>query len=80
MQLTITLLDLYKFYKKHPKSEIYEIISQLAQAGKTILIVSSEIPELLGICDRLYVFHEGRITGQVNVADYANQKEQAQES
>ena len=61
------------------KSEIYEIISQLAQAGKTILIVSSEIPELLGTCDRLYVFHEGRITGQVNVADYANQKEQAQE-
>lgn len=61
------------------KSEVYDIISKLAQAGKTILIVSSEIPELLGTCDRIYVFHEGQITGELNIADYDDKKDQAQE-
>lgn len=61
------------------KSEIYGIINQLAQKGKTILIVSSEIPELLGICDRIEVFHEGTISGELVVADYAEDKGSAQE-
>lgn len=61
------------------KSEIYTIINQLALQGKTILIVSSEIPELLGICDRIQVFREGEITGEINVADYTNMKDEAQE-
>lgn len=61
------------------KSEIYSIINQLAMQGKTILIVSSEIPELLGICDRIQVFHEGKITGEVNVSDYLDKKDEAQE-
>jgi ribose transport system ATP-binding protein len=61
------------------KSEIYSIINQLALEGKTILIVSSEIPELLGICDRIHVFHEGKISGELAVSDYRNNKDEAQE-
>ncbi|WP_314062358.1 sugar ABC transporter ATP-binding protein [uncultured Vagococcus sp.] len=61
------------------KSEIYAIINQLALRGKTILIVSSEIPELLGICDRINVFREGEITGTVRVSDYLTRKDEAQE-
>ncbi|XEC93059.1 multiple monosaccharide ABC transporter ATP-binding protein [Paenibacillus tarimensis] len=47
------------------KYEIYTIINQLAMDGKGILIISSELPELLGICDRIYVMSEGRFTGEV---------------
>jgi len=47
------------------KYEIYQIINQLAAAGKAILVISSELPELLGICDRIYALNEGRITGEV---------------
>ena len=61
------------------KSEIYSVINQLALQGKTILIVSSEIPELLGICDRIQVFHEGTISGEIRVDDYKNRKDEAQE-
>ncbi|MGM0123036.1 ribose transport system ATP-binding protein [Enterococcus sp. AZ194] len=61
------------------KSEIYAIINQLAIKGKTILIVSSEIPELLGICDRIHVFHEGTITGEVNVSEYKGREDEVQE-
>lgn len=47
------------------KYEIYTIIHQLANAGKGILMISSELPEILGMCDRIYVMSEGRITGEV---------------
>ncbi|GAA3333877.1 hypothetical protein GCM10020331_099650 [Ectobacillus funiculus] len=48
------------------KYEIYTIINQLAMEGKGVLVISSELPEILGICDRIYVMSEGRITGEVN--------------
>ncbi|MEH7378687.1 multiple monosaccharide ABC transporter ATP-binding protein [Neobacillus drentensis] len=48
------------------KYEIYTIINQLALDGKGILVISSELPEILGICDRVYVMNEGRITGEVS--------------
>jgi putative multiple sugar transport system ATP-binding protein len=51
------------------KYEIYTIINQLANDGKGILLISSELPELLGMCDRIYVMSEGRITGEVNKAE-----------
>ncbi|ALO67952.1 ABC transporter ATP-binding protein [Arthrobacter alpinus] len=47
------------------KYEIYNIINQLADEGKGILVISSELPELLGICDRIYTLAEGRITADV---------------
>jgi putative multiple sugar transport system ATP-binding protein len=47
------------------KYEIYTIINQLAEEGKSILVISSEMPEILGICDRIYVLSEGRIVGEM---------------
>ncbi|MFC0012849.1 multiple monosaccharide ABC transporter ATP-binding protein [Devosia nitrariae] len=47
------------------KYEIYTIINKLAGEGRGILIISSEMPELLGICDRIYVMNEGRIVGEL---------------
>ncbi|WP_272927780.1 multiple monosaccharide ABC transporter ATP-binding protein [Actinomyces sp. 432] len=51
------------------KYEIYQIINQLADSGKAILVISSELPELLGICDRVYTMSQGRITGQMPRAE-----------
>lgn len=51
------------------KYEIYSIINQLADQGKAVLVISSELPELLGICDRIYAMSAGRITGQVSRAE-----------
>jgi len=48
------------------KYEIYTIIHRLASEGKGILLISSELPELLGMCDRVYVMSEGKITGVLN--------------
>lgn len=45
------------------KHEIYEIIDQLAKSGKAIIMISSDMAELIGISDRIYVLAEGRITG-----------------
>ena len=47
------------------KYEIYSIINELADSGKGILMISSELPELLGMCDRIYVMSEGRFTGEM---------------
>jgi putative multiple sugar transport system ATP-binding protein len=47
------------------KYEIYTIINALADQGKAVLVISSELPELLGLCDRIYTLSEGRITGEV---------------
>lgn len=46
------------------KAEIYRLINQLAAAGKAILLISSELPELLGMCDRILVMREGRLAGE----------------
>ncbi|KPG76586.1 multiple monosaccharide ABC transporter ATP-binding protein [Frigoribacterium sp. RIT-PI-h] len=51
------------------KYEIYTIINQLADAGKGVIVISSELPELLGICDRIYTLSEGRITADVPIAE-----------
>ncbi|MCM3031770.1 MULTISPECIES: multiple monosaccharide ABC transporter ATP-binding protein [unclassified Niallia] len=51
------------------KYEIYTIINQLAEEGKGILLISSEMPELLGMCDRIYVMNEGRIKGELEAAE-----------
>jgi putative multiple sugar transport system ATP-binding protein len=48
------------------KYEIYTIINQLAAEGKGILMISSEMPELLGTCDRIYVMNEGRIVAELS--------------
>lgn len=47
------------------KYEIYAIIQEMAKSGKAVCIISSELPELLGMCDRIYTMNEGKITGEV---------------
>ncbi|MGB3437697.1 MAG: multiple monosaccharide ABC transporter ATP-binding protein [Actinophytocola sp.] len=47
------------------KYEIYTIVNSLADQGKAVLVISSELPELLGLCDRIYTLSAGRITGEV---------------
>jgi putative multiple sugar transport system ATP-binding protein len=56
------------------KFEIYTIINRLADQGKAVLVISSELPELLGICDRLYAMSAGRITGEVSRAEATPEK------
>ena len=56
------------------KYEIYSIIGRLPSEGKTIIVVSSEMPELIGICDRIMVMCEGRITGIVEGEDMNQEK------
>jgi putative multiple sugar transport system ATP-binding protein len=48
------------------KYEIYSIINELAEEGKSIIMISSELPEILGMCDRIYVMNEGRIVGELS--------------
>ncbi len=50
------------------KYEIYQLIEDLAARGKSILVISSELPELIGICHRIYVMSGGEITGEVEAA------------
>jgi putative multiple sugar transport system ATP-binding protein len=51
------------------KYEIYGIINQLVSEGKAVLMISSELPELLGMCDRIYVMADGRIVGELPRAE-----------
>ncbi|HKV41790.1 MAG TPA: ATP-binding cassette domain-containing protein [Blastocatellia bacterium] len=56
------------------KQEIYMQISNLARAGLAIVLVSSELPEVLGLSDRVLVLHEGRVTGEFEIADATPEK------
>src|SRR5215475_5171474 len=56
------------------KYEIYRIINELAAAGKGIVVISSEMPELLGICDRIYVMNDGAFVGEFDKADASQEK------
>lgn len=51
------------------KYEIYKIINTLADEGKSIIFISSELPEILGLCDRIYVMNEGRLVGELDRKD-----------
>jgi ribose transport system ATP-binding protein len=54
--------------------EIYELLWRLAAAGKGIVIVSSDLPELMGICHRILVFSSGRITGDLPRAEFSQER------
>jgi len=51
------------------KYEIYTIVNDLVAAGKAVIFISSEMPELLGTCDRIYVMNEGAIVAEMPVAE-----------
>lgn len=56
------------------KSEIYRLINQMVNEEKTVIMISSEMPEILGMCDRIMVMHEGCKMGEMDVADASQEK------
>ena len=57
------------------KYEIYLLMNRLAVEGKAIVMISSELPEVLGMADRILVMHEGRVTGEISDPRSATQEE-----
>ena len=55
------------------KAEIYAIIDELARAGVSIIMVSSELPEIINMCNRCYVMCEGRITGELSEEEFSQE-------
>ncbi len=56
------------------KFEIYQIMNDLASQGRGVVMISSEMPELLGMCDRIYVMNEGRIVGELTKDEASQEK------
>ncbi|PSC03462.1 ABC transporter ATP-binding protein [Alsobacter soli] len=56
------------------KYEIYTIINDLAASGRGVVVISSEMPELLGVCDRIYVMNEGRFVDEMPAKDASQEK------
>ncbi len=56
------------------KYEIYTIINDLAAEGKGVVMISSEMPELLGMCDRIYVMNEGELVGELSAAEASQER------
>jgi ABC-type sugar transport system ATPase subunit len=56
------------------KSEIYHLIADLAAQGKGIIFISSEMPEILGMCDRIIVLHEGTYSGTIDIKEATQEK------
>ena len=55
------------------KYEIYCIINDLVAAGKSVIIISSELPEVLGMSDRIYVMNEGKIVGELDRPQFSQE-------
>jgi ribose transport system ATP-binding protein len=51
------------------KADVYQVMRQLCDSGRGVLVISSDLPEILGLCDRVYVMHEGRVTGELTGDD-----------
>ena len=56
------------------KREIYQIINEMTANGKTVIMISSDMPELIGMCDRILVMHEGRMKGELQRAEFSQDK------
>ena len=56
------------------KREIYDLICELVREGKTVIVISSELPEVIGVSDRIIVLHEGRLAGELNGAEATQEK------
>ena len=56
------------------KVEIYKLINALNKSGKTVIMISSELPEVIGMCDRIVVMHEGKITGEIDRKEATQEK------
>ena len=56
------------------KRDIYLLIGELVQAGKAVILISSEIPELMGVCDRIAVMAEGHLAGEVQRNEFSQER------
>lgn len=56
------------------KREIYDLICELVRQGKTIIVISSELPEVIGVSDRIIVLHEGKLSGELSSAEATQEK------
>ena len=56
------------------KYEIYCIINDLVKAGKSVVMISSELPEVLGMSDRIYIMNEGRFVGELNAEEASQER------
>jgi inositol transport system ATP-binding protein len=56
------------------KFEIYKLMTNLVKEGRSIVMVSSELPELIGMCDRIYVMAEGQVAGELKRAEFSQEK------
>ncbi|HBB13347.1 MAG TPA: ABC transporter ATP-binding protein, partial [Treponema sp.] len=56
------------------KYEIYCIINKMVSEGKSVLMISSEMPEILGMCDRIYIMNEGKFVGEMKGSEATQEK------
>jgi putative multiple sugar transport system ATP-binding protein len=56
------------------KYDIYCLINQMVENGKSVVMISSEMPELIGMCDRIYVMNEGELKGELAAAEATQEK------
>jgi len=56
------------------KVEIYKLLNKLVIEGKSIIMISSDMPELIGMSDRIYVMHEGEFKGELDRGDFSSEK------
>ena len=56
------------------KYEIYGIINRLVAMGKSVIMISSELPEILGMCDRIYVMNEGKMVAEMTAQEASQEK------
>jgi ribose transport system ATP-binding protein len=58
----------------HAKAELFELIGALASEGRAIVMISSYLPELINMCDRMVVMREGRITGELQRSQFTEER------
>jgi inositol transport system ATP-binding protein len=51
------------------KAEVHQLLCEMAARGTAVIVISSELPELMALCDRIVVFREGRVTGVASAVD-----------
>ena len=56
------------------KYDIYCLINKMVEEGKSVIMISSEMPELIGMCDRIYVMNEGELKGELNASEATQER------
>ena len=56
------------------KYDIYCLINEMVENGKSVIMISSEMPELIGMCDRIYIMNEGELKGELDAKEATQEK------